>query len=468
MSIHRHQIARSAALAAALALSTVFASAVTTPVLADSRPSILDVTLDADNHAVVKWTKEPWQGSINVKWSTGDGQVAAPNANWDGHYGYPLVDCQTDLRPDPVLGGVWNYGEHCKGQDVADKATEAVTKEVIVPGVYYFQVSVAGENHESGRPCRYDATDSSECLSGHYSGVWKITFLPGDDSSASPSSSPDPGGGDKPTPSGQPGPAEKQSITGPSHVDLNGGGQIDVGAGGQVISNPPFNFDVRFGQMHLREDLVSFHCPSWTQPFPPETTLDSWIGVRCRTVTTPQAGALVRGTEFTVTVSSQATVFQVFAGEIEVSDLAHRGAVLVGPGEMTTVFAGGVPTTPTAFDSSDPSGHWWDGPSGAWLAIVVLGVLGLSLVIYFLPLLLALARRRKQWWAVGLVDLFTAWTGVGWIVALVLALALPGPGSPNGRQTTRSWDGQWWWDGRGWQPVPQEPSGEAVAGGPDK
>ena len=96
------------------------------PVLADPRPSIVSITLDANNHAVVTWSKEPWQGSMSVKWSTGDGTVAAPYANWDTHYGLPLVDCYGQpLAGNPYGGdstkGQWNYGQHCKGQDVAGR-----------------------------------------------------------------------------------------------------------------------------------------------------------------------------------------------------------------------------------------------------------------------------------------------------------------------------------------------------------
>ena len=45
------------------------------PVLADSRPTIVSLTLDANNRAVVTWQKEEWQASLDVWWSGGDGSV---------------------------------------------------------------------------------------------------------------------------------------------------------------------------------------------------------------------------------------------------------------------------------------------------------------------------------------------------------------------------------------------------------
>jgi hypothetical protein len=447
-------------LAPLLALAYLLTLGGAGPVLADPRPAIVSITLDASNHAVVTWSKEPWQGSIDVRWSTGDGTVAAPSANWDTHYGLPLVDCYGQpLAGNPFGGdstkGQWNYGQHCRGQDVADAVTTATTWDELVPGVYYFQVTVAGENHQTGQPCSYlDKGLPTECLSPHYSDIYRLTVLPG--AGYSPPSSPGPSV--QPGSSGRASPTTPQAMNGPGRFDAAGGGQIDVGAGGQVISNPPYNFDVRFGQMHLREDLVSFHCPSWTQPFPPETTLATWIGVRCRTVTTPQAGAFVTGTEFTVTVSAQATTFWVFEGQIEVSDLTGGGAILVGPGQTTTVLSGKTPTTPVAFDTSDDSLRWWDtGPSDTEIAAIVFVTVSLFFLVYFLPAIVVLVRRPKQWQLVGLLDLLAGWTVIGWVVALVLAFALPRAGSTSTWPPALSPDGRWWWDGYAWRPMPPEP-----------
>ena len=381
------------------------------------------------------------------------------------HYGLPLVDCYGEpLEGNPFGGdstkGQWNYGRHCLGQDVADTATTATTWNELVPGVYYFQVTVAGENHQTGQPCSYqDKGLPTECLSAHYSDVFKLTVLPG--AGTSPATSPGSSGPDssgQPGSSGVPGSTVPLAMNGPGRFAAAGGGQVDVGAGGQVVSNPPYNFDVRFGQMHLQEDLVSFHCPPWTQPYSPETTLADWIGVRCRTVTTPQAGALVEGTELTVTVSSQATVFRVFAGQVEVSDLYHRGAVILGPGQTTSVLTGQTPSAPVAFDTNDPSLRWWDaGPGDVEVAAIVLLSVSLFFLVYFLPAIVVVARRPERWRLVGMVDLLTGWTVVGWIVSLVLAFALPRPGPTSTGPPLISADGRWWWDGYAWRPMPAEP-----------
>lgn len=137
---------------------------------ADSLPFIVNVTLDAQNHAVVTWTKQSGQGSTNVKW-TKDGTDGAP---WgDGSYGTPLADCEGDLRPNPAGDSQWLYGRSCKGDDVADSATKHVTKEIMQVGVYYFQVSVNGDrNHASGSPTSF---------APHYSGVLKFTVNPAKD-----------------------------------------------------------------------------------------------------------------------------------------------------------------------------------------------------------------------------------------------------------------------------------------------
>jgi hypothetical protein len=49
-------------LAPLLALAGVVSVGGGGPVLADARPAIVSITLDANNHAVVTWSKEAWQG----------------------------------------------------------------------------------------------------------------------------------------------------------------------------------------------------------------------------------------------------------------------------------------------------------------------------------------------------------------------------------------------------------------------
>lgn len=134
---------------------------------ADSLPTIVNVTLDAQNHAVVTWTKLSSQETFDVKW-TKDGTDGAP---WgDGSYGTPLADCRVDLRPNPAGDSQWLFGRSCKGDTVANSATKHVTREIMQVGVYYFQVSVNGHtDHADGSPTSF---------APHFSGVLKFTVDP--------------------------------------------------------------------------------------------------------------------------------------------------------------------------------------------------------------------------------------------------------------------------------------------------
>jgi hypothetical protein len=221
-------------------------------------------------------------------------------------------------------------------------------------------------------------------------------------------------------PGANPSPRE---IAGPGGIDLPQGGHVDVAGGGRVTLHPPYNLDVEFGEIHFSEDLAVFHCPAWTQPYPPEATLGSWIGIRCRTVTTPHAGALVEGTDFDVTVSATTTTFYVFSGKVEVSGLGHEGVVSVGPGQMTSVPDGQTPSAPVAFDTRDRSLRWWDtGPADTQIATIAFVSVSLFL-----------------------------------LVALVLALGFRRSGSTPARAPALSPDGRWWWDGIAWRPMPPKP-----------
>jgi len=45
-----------------------------------------------------------------------------------------------------------------------------------------------------------------------------------------------------------------------------------------------------------------------------------------------------------------------------------------------------------------------------------------AVVLYFVPLIIALARRVRYRLAVTVVNVLLGWTGLGWIVALVMAV----------------------------------------------
>lgn len=47
--------------------------------------------------------------------------------------------------------------------------------------------------------------------------------------------------------------------------------------------------------------------------------------------------------------------------------------------------------------------------------------LGIPLVLYFLPSIIALARNKRDTLAIFLLNFFLGWSVIGWIVALVWA-----------------------------------------------
>ena len=51
--------------------------------------------------------------------------------------------------------------------------------------------------------------------------------------------------------------------------------------------------------------------------------------------------------------------------------------------------------------------------------VTLLGVIGL--VVYLIPVMVAMTRHTQNRWQVLIVDLLLGWTGIGWIVALVMA-----------------------------------------------
>jgi hypothetical protein len=46
----------------------------------------------------------------------------------------------------------------------------------------------------------------------------------------------------------------------------------------------------------------------------------------------------------------------------------------------------------------------------------------LALVVYFLPTIIALAKKRRNTLAIFLLNFFLGWTFIGWVVALVWAV----------------------------------------------
>jgi len=46
-----------------------------------------------------------------------------------------------------------------------------------------------------------------------------------------------------------------------------------------------------------------------------------------------------------------------------------------------------------------------------------------GLVLYFLPVIIAVTGRQRNAGSVAVVDIFLGWTGIGWVVALAMAVS---------------------------------------------
>ena len=64
--------------------------------------------------------------------------------------------------------------------------------------------------------------------------------------------------------------------------------------------------------------------------------------------------------------------------------------------------------------------HDWYGPFWSPFAWFPFGLFGIAL--YFLPTILAATRRKRNMIGIILVNSFTGWTFIGWVVALVWSL----------------------------------------------
>lgn len=101
-------------------------------------------------------------------------------------------------------------------------------------------------------------------------------------------------------------------------------------------------------------------------------------------------------------------------------------------------------------------------PPAAYAVSALVGVL--ALIVYLMPGIVASKRHtRKSIW-VWVVDMFFGWTLIGWMIALAMAIG----GKTHARSAVSrqgalgapamvSQDGQWWWDGRQWYPMPTAP-----------
>ncbi len=57
--------------------------------------------------------------------------------------------------------------------------------------------------------------------------------------------------------------------------------------------------------------------------------------------------------------------------------------------------------------------------------LTILAIIAVVFLVYFLPSLIAFARRKREANQIFLINLFLGWTVLGWITAMQWALDLP-------------------------------------------
>jgi TM2 domain-containing membrane protein YozV len=82
-----------------------------------------------------------------------------------------------------------------------------------------------------------------------------------------------------------------------------------------------------------------------------------------------------------------------------------------------------------------------------FVAVVLITVV---LPLYFLPTIIAVARRCRSDVVVGIINLLLGWTVIGWVVALGIAVGSRRR-SDEPATVVMSADGAYWWDGSAWQ-----------------
>jgi len=55
--------------------------------------------------------------------------------------------------------------------------------------------------------------------------------------------------------------------------------------------------------------------------------------------------------------------------------------------------------------------------------IIVILLAILSLVIYFIPTVVASDRKHSEFWGIFCLNLFLGWTFLGWVIALIWAVS---------------------------------------------
>jgi hypothetical protein len=102
--------------------------------------------------------------------------------------------------------------------------------------------------------------------------------------------------------------------------------------------------------------------------------------------------------------------------------------VAAGPDDLGEQPINAVPFYPSVqaqdADASDPDDRGYRGPTFAFpLVIAGLGFLALTgMALYFLPTIVALARRKRNSGAIFALNLLLGWSFIGWVAALVWAV----------------------------------------------
>jgi len=230
--------------------------------------------------------------------------------------------------------------------------------------------------------------------------------------------------------------------------------QMNPGNGVRVAAQPgargfqalPWLVDIQSGALYWTENLTHFSCRFGSTPDPDKA---SFIIQRCRYVITPDADAVLEGTQFSVIVAPGKTVFDVFQGAVEVSDLTGTKIVTVTAGQTTTVPASGAPTDPISFDPALVD-HWWNGSPfvGTWLFYMLLGGIGGAVIAAAMQMSPNRRRHRANLhlaMASAVSGLSEPSSPVDVVHESPVGIMRPGwYADPSGSGGIRWWDGQRW------------------------
>ncbi len=115
-------------------------------------------------------------------------------------------------------------------------------------------------------------------------------------------------------------------------------------------------------------------------------------------VYTPQAISSVIGTEYEVVVEEDGTtIFHVFKGVVEVSDIDMIKTVSVNAGEITIVHPSDVPSEPVSFDIESYDKWWGSSPfSGGGLDIGKIVPIVIVIALILAAAIVAIPRMKKR------------------------------------------------------------------------